>query len=150
MSNSVSNPRPAARFGNPFYALLGSFPIACFIGAFVTDIVYWRSMSFMWETFSVWLLAAGLVAAAVAVIVGLIGFIVSRRIRQRGPTWTLVLGYALVIVLSLVNVFIHSRDGYTAVVPTGIILSGIVVLVVMITGWMDRELVYPDRFGETE
>jgi uncharacterized membrane protein len=150
MSNNVPAPRPAESFGNPFYALLGSFPIACFIGAFVTDIVYWRSMSFMWETFSVWLLAAGLVAAALAVIVAMIGLIVSRRIRQQGPTRTMALGYVLVIVLSLINVFVHSRDGYTAVVPTGIILSGIVVLIVMVMGWVDRELVYPHHLGVTE
>jgi len=44
--------------------MLVQFPIVCFVGAFITDIVYWRSMSFIWETFSVWLLTAGLVGAA--------------------------------------------------------------------------------------
>ena len=35
-------------------------------------------------------------------------------------------------VLSLVNAFVHSRDGYTAVVPTGLILSATVLLILLI------------------
>ena len=61
-----------------------------------------------------------------------------------------MLGNLLVMALSLVNVFVHSRDGYTAVVPTGLILSGIVVLILMFTGWMDWSMVYHHRVGVTE
>jgi uncharacterized membrane protein len=42
---------------------------------------------------------------------------------------------------------VHSRDGYTAVVPTGLILSGVVVLILMVTAWMGWEMVYRDRVG---
>jgi uncharacterized membrane protein len=150
MSNATDSQSTASFGSRPIYALLASFSIACFVGAFVMDIVYWRSMSFMWVTFSVWLLAAGLVAAALAVIAGIIAFIVDRRVRMLGPTRTQVLTYVLVIVLSLFNAFVHSRDGYTAVVPTGIILSGVVVLLVMITGWMNRKPVYRLRLGVAE
>jgi uncharacterized membrane protein len=150
MSNAYDSQSTASCGSRPIYALLASFSIACFVGAFVMDIVYWRSMSFMWVTFSVWLLAAGLVAAALAVITGIVAFIVDRRVRMLGPTRIQLLGYALVIVLSLFNAFVHSRDGYTAVVPTGIILSGVVVLLVMVTGWMNRKPVYRLRLGVAE
>jgi len=110
------------------------FPIVCFVGAFLTDIVYWRSMSFIWETFSVWLLTAGLVTAGLAVVAALIDLLAGRNIREFGLAFSL--GCGLVIVFSLFNVFIHSRDGYTAVVPTGLILSAAVVLIMMITGWI--------------
>jgi uncharacterized membrane protein len=136
--------------GHPIHATLVQFPIVCFVGAFVTDIVYWRSMSFIWETFSVWLLTAGLVGAGLAVIVGLVEFVANRRIRQLRSAWIHVLGNALVIALSLINVLVHSRDGYTAVVPTGIILSGVVVLIMMITmitGWMGGGISYRHRSG---
>jgi uncharacterized membrane protein len=36
-------------------------------------------------------------------------------------------------LLALLNAFVHSRDGWTAVSPEGIILSGIVALL-MLTG----------------
>src|ERR1700723_1006774 len=135
--------------GHPIHATLVQFPIVCFVGAFVTDIDYWRSMSFIWETFSVWLLTAGLVGAGLAVIVGLVDFVANRRIRQFRSAWIHVLGNALVIALSLINVLVHSRDGYTAVVPTGIILSGVVVLIMMITMITDWMGAYRHPIGVT-
>jgi uncharacterized membrane protein len=54
------------------------------------------------------------------------------------------------MALSLINVLVHSRDGYTAVVPTGVILSGVVVLIMMITmitGWMGGGISYRHRSG---
>ena len=147
-SGQIGNPRSLASIGgHPIHAILVAFPIVCFVGAFIADVVYWRSMSFMWETFSVWLLAAGLVMAAFAVIFGLIDFVASRRIREFRSSWIHAVGSALVIVLSIINVFVHSRDGYTAVVPTGIILSGLVVLIMIVTGWMGGEMVYRQRAG---
>jgi uncharacterized membrane protein len=136
--------------GHPIHAILVQFPIVCFVGAFITDIMYWRSTSFIWETFSVWLLTAGLVGAGLAAIAGLVDFVGDRRIRELRSAWIHALGNGLVIVLSVINVFVHSRDGYTAVVPTGIVLSGLVVLIMMITGWMGREMVYRHRVGVTD
>ena len=139
--------------GHPIHAILVQFPIVCFVGAFITDIMYWRSTSFIWETFSVWLLTAGLVGAGLAAIAGLVDFVGDRRIRQLRSAWIHALGNGLVIVLSVINVFVHSRDGYTAVVPTGIVLSGVVVLIMMITmitGWMGGGITYLHRSGVTD
>src|ERR1700689_3540268 len=133
--------------GHPIHAILVQFPIVCFVGAFITDIMYWRSTSFIWETFSVWLLTAGLVGAGLAAIAGLVDFVGDRRIRQLPSAWIHALGNGLVIVLSVINVFVHSRDGYTAVVPTGIVLSGLVVLILMITGWIGGGVVYLHPVG---
>jgi uncharacterized membrane protein len=51
----------------------------------------------------------------------------------------------LAMILSLFNVLVHSRDGYTSVVPTGLILSGLVVLILIVTGWLGGELVFRHR-----
>jgi uncharacterized membrane protein len=148
MLSEFPQPRSIASIGgHPIHPMLVPFPIVCFVGAFATDLVYWRSMSFIWATFSVWLLTAGLIMAAFAAIVGLVDFAANRRIREFRPAWYHLLGNALVIVLSVINVFVHSRDGYTAVVPTGLILSGLVVLILMATAWMGREMVYRGRVG---
>jgi uncharacterized membrane protein len=136
-------PRSIASIGaQPIHSMLVPFPIVCFVGALLTDLVYWRSGSFIWETFSVWLISVGLVMAVLAAIAGLVDFSSNPLIRKFRPAWYHVFGNALVIVLSFVNVFVHSRDGYTAVVPTGLILSGCVVLILMVTAWMGREMVY--------
>ncbi|MEO6783463.1 MAG: DUF2231 domain-containing protein, partial [Bradyrhizobium sp.] len=87
--------------GHPIHPMLVSFPIVCFVGAFATDLIYWRSMSFVWETFSVWLLTAGLILGALAAIAGLIDFISDRRIRGLSSAWYHMLGNLLVMALSL-------------------------------------------------
>jgi uncharacterized membrane protein len=131
---------PAASIGRySLHSLLVPFPVVCFVGAFVTDLVYWRSLSFMWNDFSAWLLTAGLVMAAITAIAGLIEFAASRSVRELGPDWAQLLGYAVVIALSLFNVFVHSRDAYTAVVPTGLTLSGIVVVLLIALGLRTRQ-----------
>jgi len=48
--------------------------------------------------------------------------------------------YAIAVLLSLMNAFVHSRDGYTAVVPTGLMLSGLVIVVLLLTACVGRAL----------
>jgi uncharacterized membrane protein len=58
--------------------------------------------------------------------------------RSQRPAWIRASAFAAAVVLSIFNVFIHSRDGYTAVVPTGLTLSGIVLAVLLFAispGW---------------
>ena len=119
--------------GRSFYATLVPFPIACFVGTFLTDLAYLATDSFVWETFSVWLLTIGLVVDGVAVLGGLVDLVRSRRVRGLARPWLRVVGELVAFSLSLVNVFVHSRDGYTAVVPEGLILSALVVLVLVAT-----------------
>jgi Predicted membrane protein (DUF2231) len=88
MRSEFPNPRSIASIGgHPIHPMVVAFPIFCFVGAFVTDLVYWRSMSFIWAIFSVWLITAGLIMAVFAAIVGLIDFAANRRIREFRPAW---------------------------------------------------------------
>jgi uncharacterized membrane protein len=106
MRSDLPNPRSIASIGgHPIHPMLVPFPIVCFVGAFVTDLVYWRSMSFIWGTFSVWLITAGLIMAAFAAIAGLVDFAANRRIRDFRPAWPHLFGNTLVIVPSIINLF---------------------------------------------
>ena len=129
----------------PFHPILVPFAIACFTGAFVTDLLYWQSVDVMWETFSDWLLTAGMIIAGLAIIAFVIDLIGGKQIRTLG--WSHAVGYPIAVVLSLMNAFVHSRDGYTAVVPTGLTLSALVVVILLFTAWVDRALVSRRRFG---
>lgn len=120
----------------PLYSLIVQFPAVCFVGTLLTDIAYLRTEVFIWETFSVWLLAVGCVTAAIAGLIGLIDFIRDPRLRRAVLAWPHALASLAVALLSVVNVFVHSRDGYTAVVPTGLTLSAIVVLLMILTTWL--------------
>lgn len=122
-----------------FLPTLAPYPIACFTGALVTDIVYWRSLDVQWENFSAWLITAGLFLAAVAAIGGIIDLLTGRRAYRLG--WPHAVGYVLAVAVSFVNILVHSRDAYTAVVPTGITLSAVVVVILIITGWLGSTVV---------
>jgi|SRR6266550_1763833 uncharacterized membrane protein len=137
---STAKPR-----GRPLHKMLVSFSAAYFAGAFVTDLAYWQVPDVLWERFSIWLITAGMIMAGLATIAYVIDFASGRQIDR--PAWPGVIGYALAVFLSLMNAFVHSRDGYTAVVPTGLMLSALVVVVLSLTAWIDWALSNRDRVG---
>lgn len=127
--------------------MLVPVPIVCFIGALVTDIVYLVTEEMMWADFSAWLLVVGVSFGVLAAVAGLIDFLSNRLIRQQTPAWPHLIGNAAVIILSIFNLLIHSRDAWTSVWPVGLILSIVVVLILPITGWLGWAMVYRHGVG---
>jgi len=125
--------------------MLVSFSAAYFVGALVTDLVYWQMPNVMWERFSIWLISAGLILAGFATIAFVIDLVAERQIDR--PALPRVVGYALAVLLSLVNAFVHSRDGYTAVVPMGLMLSGLAFVVLSLTALVGTALANRSRTG---
>ncbi|MGY3609630.1 MULTISPECIES: DUF2231 domain-containing protein [unclassified Bradyrhizobium] len=119
----------------PIHRILTPFPVAYFTGALATDLAYWRTTDVMWGDFSAWLITAGLIMAALAAIAALIDLATGRQ----KTAWARVTGYVVAVLIALVNVLVHSRDAYTAVVPTGLTLSALVVIILLAmapTGWV--------------
>jgi uncharacterized membrane protein len=144
------NPAVTARIAkHPIHPMLVPFPIACFVGALLTDIAYAATANMMWANFSAWLLTVGLIIGVLAAIAGVIDFLSNRLIRSQRPAWPHMLGNLLVLVLSTFNVFVHSRDAWTSVVPTGLVLSAIVALILPVTGWLGWSMVYRHGVGVT-
>lgn len=127
--------------------MLVPIPIACFIGALLSDIAYALTAEMMWTDFSAWLILVGLIGGVLAAIAGLTDFLSNRRIRAQTPAWPHLLGNLAVLVLSFFNLLIHSRDAWTSVMPTGLILSIIVVLILPVTGWLGWAMVYRHGVG---
>jgi uncharacterized membrane protein len=127
--------------------MLVPVPIVCFVGAFITDIVYWRTTMMLWADMSAWLLTIGLIVSLFAALAGLIDFFGDHRIRELRSAWIHGLGSATVLILSIFNAFIHTRDAYTSVVPTGLILSALVVVILLITAWNGWTMVYRHGVG---
>jgi uncharacterized membrane protein len=145
------NPRSTAKIaGHPLHAMLVPIPIACFVGTLATDVAYAETANMQWANMSAWMLAIGLVVALFAVIAGLIDFAGDQRIRDLRAVWIHGGGNAIALVVAIINAFIHSRDAYTSVVPTGLVLSALTVAILVVTGWMGWELVYRHRVGVME
>ena len=114
--------RGVARVAAPIYLLLFPIPVVCFVAALATDIAYANSAFLMWLHFSEWLIAAGLAFGALALLALVVEFIADRAART-GIGWAHALLFCAALVVELVNAFVHSIDGWTAVVPTGMALS---------------------------
>ena len=128
--------------GHPYSALFLPVPIVCFVGALLTDIAYDSSGgNLQWVNFSCWLLAAGLVFGAVAAILMLIDL---ARLPQLRTTlgWGALGLLVVTLVLEFINSLVHARDGWTAVVPAGLILSAVAAILIMSYGWLWHETRY--------
>lgn len=137
----------AAIAGHPVHAALVPFPIVCFTLVLLTDLAYWRTSNLMWQNFSSWLLLAGLVGGVLAALAGAVDFFLGERVRSRPPAWPHAIGNVLVLLLAFVNSLVHAGDGWTAVVPWGLALSVLTVLLLIVTVWLGRSMVYRHGVG---
>jgi uncharacterized membrane protein len=133
--------------GHPIHPMLVPFPIAFFALALVMDVTYWQTSNLTWKHFAEWLLLAGIVMGVLAGIAGAVDFIARREIRARAPAWPHAIGNVIVIMLAIINSFVHARDGWTGVVPWGLTLSALTVALMLITGWLGGSLVYRHGTG---
>jgi uncharacterized membrane protein len=125
---------PHSAHAHPIHGVLSAFPLAFFVGALVTDVIYANTADMQWANFSVWLITFGLFMGVLAAVAGVVDAIAFSRQRRRRPLWH-SLGTGAMMALALVNAFVHSRDAWTSVVPTGLALSAIVAVLAVATSW---------------
>jgi len=142
-----NHPHSTAKIGgHPIHPMLIPFPIVCFIGTLVTDIVYSRNHDAGWATASHWLLIIGLVMAALAAVAGLTDFLGDERIRSLGDALKHMIANVTAVVLELVNLILRLKnDDFIA--STGVYISVVVVLILLYSGWKGGDLVYRHGIG---
>jgi uncharacterized membrane protein len=141
------SPSTAAIYRHPIHATLAPFPIVCFTLTLFADIAYWQTAHLLWQHFAEWLLFAGLVFGALAALAGAVDFAFRREVRRPGAAWPHAIGSVVVLLLAFVNSLVHARDGWTGVVPEGLILSAVTVIVMMVSDWLGRAMVYRHGVG---
>jgi uncharacterized membrane protein len=119
---AMHRPGGAAGVLGPVYVVLFPIPVVCFLAAVATDAMYAGSAFLLWLHFSEWLIAAGLAFGALAALALLVTFIASRAVRAK-PGWLHFLLFYAALVVELFNALVHTIDGYTAVVWTGMALT---------------------------
>jgi uncharacterized membrane protein len=148
---SIAYPRSTVRIArHPIHSLLVPIPIVCFVGALVTDVTYWQTANMMWADCSAWLVSVGVIMGFLAAIAGLIDFLANRRIRAQSPAWPHAIGSIVVLILATLNMFVHSRDAWTSVVPWGLALSAAVVVIMLFTAWLGRSMADRNGVGVAE
>ena len=141
------NPRSSAVVGgHPIHPRLVPFPIVCFVGAFVTDIIFAYGGGDGWANASNWLLGFGLLTAAPAAVAGLTDFMGDEKVRKIGQAVRHMIANVTVVVIEAINLLIRLTTP-ESVLTIGIFLSGLSVLVLLYSGWLGGELVYRHRVG---
>jgi uncharacterized membrane protein len=125
----------AAGVVGAIYLLLFPIPVLCFVGALVTDIAYSSTAYLMWLHFSEWLIATGIAFGALAAVVLVIEFFASGTIRNGRVGWTHLVLFFAALIVEVFNAFVHTIDGWTAVVPGGMILSILGALLALAAVW---------------
>ncbi|XUY27490.1 DUF2231 domain-containing protein [Agrobacterium sp. rho-8.1] len=116
----------------PFQSLFVPFPFVCFSMVLGTDIAYWQTANLLWLNFSAWLLFGGLVFGGLALLAGFIDLFRVRTRPMRPSLFSIVLFIGM-LVLALLNSLVHAGDGWTAVVPYGLLISTITFVVALTT-----------------
>jgi uncharacterized membrane protein len=104
---------------HPIHALLLGGTLTLFLGALLSDIAYARTYEIQWNNFSSWLIASGLVVAALALVCALLGLAPSRRTRSSMLHAILLLATWIV---GFFNALMHARDAWASM-PGGLVLS---------------------------
>ncbi|WP_027997653.1 DUF2231 domain-containing protein [Sinorhizobium arboris] len=134
--------------GHPIHPMLVPFPIALLVAAFVSDLVYLANGNSFWADVSMWSVGAAIVTAALAALAGLTDFLGNSRIRAINDAWRHMIGNVIVVLLAIASFWLRYENGAAdAVWPFGLLLSLMIVLLLLYTGWKGGELVYHHRIG---
>jgi uncharacterized membrane protein len=136
-----------AIFGHPIHPIIVIFPIAFLSGAFGADLGYWLTSDYFWARASVWLLGLGILTAVAAAVTGIMDFINIPRARKRTAGWAHMLLNAGALVLSIINFSLRFNNPQGAILPVGIVLSGIVGGLLLASGWFGGELMFRHKVG---
>lgn len=146
-NSAHDHPQSTARIGgHPIHPMLVPFPIVGFVGAFLADVMYTLNGGPAWASASHWLLGLGLAFAVLAAVTGLTDFFGNERVRRLSDALKHMLANVTAVVLEIVNLLL--RLGNDDFIPgTGVYLSGIVVLILLYSGWKGGDLVYKHGVG---
>src|SRR5688572_27820823 len=87
--------------GHPIHPMLIPFPIAFLVGAFLADVVFWRSGDLFWGRAAAWLVGAGLVSAGLAAVFGLADFLLIKRVQRIGAAWRHLILNLIIVALTV-------------------------------------------------
>ena len=87
---------------------------------------------------------------ALAAVAGLTDFLGNSRVRSITAAWVHFLGNAIAMLLAIWNLVLRLGEGGSKAVPSGgVLLSLVVVIIFLVTGWLGGELAFRHRVGVT-
>lgn len=120
---------------HPLHAILLSFPIALFTSGLIADLCYFMTAQIQWSNFAAWLITGALMIGAPVLLWAILLLIFSwrRGLAMQALFYVLLLGAMWIV--GFANAFQHSRDGWSSVGLTGILLSALSSILAVMAGW---------------
>jgi uncharacterized membrane protein len=145
----IDNPRSTAKIaGHPLHPMIVPFPIAFFVSALVTDLLYLNTSRPGFADASMWLLGAGVATALLAAILGFTDFFGDHRVRALKQAWLHMAGNLILVALQIANFVVRALDPVKHTVSTPDVgLSVIAVILLLFNGWMGWSMVYRGHVG---
>lgn len=135
--------------GHPLHPMIVPLPIASLLGVFGADLMYIATQDIFWSRFGFTLIIVGLATGAVAAALGLLEAASLQRARSSGMVWAHAVANVLALITSLGNFKIRwEADSFW--VPNAVYLSGAVVALLFIAGWLGGSMSYKHGIGVSE
>ena len=124
-----ASPHAVPRAPGRWQAFVLAAALPLFLGAVLCDWAYWSSYEIQWSNFASWLVAGGMVFLGIALACALVDLF--RADRRGGRALARFVLLLAAFGLGFVNALVHARDAW-AVMPTGLVLSLVVLLLVAV------------------
>lgn len=136
-----------AIWGHPLHAMSVAFPVALTFRVFGADVFFWWSGEERWAWAALWASGTAFLFGLLAGATGTMELLLVPGIRIRAAAWThFVIAVMLLAILGL-NWGWRLTGYQSAILPWGILISGLAVGVVTATGWHGGKLVFDYRLG---
>ena len=135
---------PASIAGHPIHPMLVPLAIGLFIFSFVCDLFLVSGREGAWATVALYTMVGGIVGALLAAVPGLIDLLSL----PEGPRRTAIIHMAInltVVALFVVNAWMRMRGADPRGTP--IVLSGVALVLLVISGWLGGKMVYEHGVG---
>jgi uncharacterized membrane protein len=131
----------AKLFGHPIHQMLIVFPLGLLATSFIFDMVYLATGNGRFADISFWMIASGIIGGLVAAVFGLIDFLAIPKFTRAKRIGALHgIGNVLVTGLFAVSWLLrYDVPAYPEAAP--LVLSGLAVMMALVTGWLGGELV---------
>jgi uncharacterized membrane protein len=135
--------------GHPLHPLLVTLPIGFWVGTLIFDLGFTFTGDTFWARGALTLLILAIVFAVVAALAGFADYFGNARIRIIPDATQHMIGNVVALLLAIVNLWPHWDSTGSGIKPLGLVLSIVVVLILLFTGWKGGEMVFRHRAGST-
>lgn len=136
--------------GHPIHAMSVAFPIALSFCLFGADLLYWWTGDAFWARAALWAAGTGFLFGMLAAFSGTAELLLVSGIRSRAAAWTHAIIAVTLLAILGANWGQRLYGFEEAVLPYGILLSGLGAIMVGFTGWHGGKLVFDYRLGTSK